>query len=39
VVPGHEGIGVIAGLGDGESNFKVGDRVVFAVAASAPTKS
>jgi NADPH2:quinone reductase len=30
VVPGHEGIGTIVALGDGDSPFKVGDRVVFA---------
>ncbi|MGE0060137.1 MAG: quinone oxidoreductase [Dehalococcoidia bacterium] len=30
VVPGHEGTGTIAALGEGDSAFKVGDRVVFA---------
>jgi NADPH2:quinone reductase len=30
VVPGHEGTGTIVALGEGTSDFKTGDRVVFA---------
>jgi len=30
LIPGHEGVGVVAALGDGVTEVKIGDRVVFA---------